>query len=104
MSVGDKFTYELAPFERREEIIGIHIPENKSESDFNLTIETYSESEPEQSDNKEAIISIEEIPEPEVEKTDSTWDWENFDKIFIHWLLPIIILIIVLIGMIVKLM
>jgi endogenous inhibitor of DNA gyrase (YacG/DUF329 family) len=78
------------------EIIHAFVPEDELERDVNITIKVNSGSRPDLDDQKESMIYVESKPKSEPHRT---LNWNDFEGMFIYWILPIILVIIVIIVM-----
>lgn len=91
------YTYsQLGPFEKRTEIIHVYIPEDEPKRDVDILVRVNSESEPELDDKDESMVIVEHKPKSEPEQT---FNWNDVEGMFMFWVLPIILLILVLISM-----
>lgn len=89
------YIYVLEPFERRREDIRISLREDEAEREVNITIRVASEGNPNEEEQEKSYVYVEHEPEPDIKEDTDRWTWDNLDRIFIHWILPVLLLIIV---------
>ena len=92
-----EYTYsQVGPYERKIEIIRIYVPAEEEERDVDIIVRIHSESEPDQNDQENPVIYIESKQET---NPDKTFDWNDYEGMFMFWILPIILVIIIIIVM-----